>query len=100
MPQRPSMTWARHSFATNLTHAGVPERYISQAMGHSTSKNVTALYISEFPHDKIIHFNSFLLEEKREDVEMLPVNNIRDELKKMSKNELLSMFAELMNKEI
>lgn len=100
MPQRPSMTWARHSFATNLTHAGVPERYISQAMGHSTSKNVTALYISEFPHEKMMQFNSFLLEEKREDIEMLPKNNIRDELKKMSKNELLSMFVELMNEEV
>lgn len=97
MPQRPSMTWARHSFATNLTHAGVPERYISQAMGHSTSKNVTALYISEFPHEKMMQFNSFLLKEEGDGEKVLQSErNILDELKKIPKEELLSMFAKLM----
>lgn len=97
MPQRPSMTWARHSFATNLTHAGVPERYISQAMGHSTSKNVTALYISEFPHEKMMQFNSFLLKEESDGEKVLQSGrNILDELKNMPKEELLSMFAKLM----
>ena len=32
---QPSCTWCRHSFATNLTHAGVPHNYISESMGHS-----------------------------------------------------------------
>lgn len=97
MPQRPSMTWARHSFATNLTHAGVPERYISQAMGHSTSKNVTALYISEFPHERMMQFNSFLLKEEDDGEKVLQSErNILDELKNMPKEELLSMFAKLM----
>ena len=32
---QPSCTWCRHSFATNLTHAGVPQNYISESMGHS-----------------------------------------------------------------
>lgn len=57
-----SMTWARHSFATNLTVSGVSERYISQAMGHTT-KSVTQGYISLFPIDKRMKFNQMLLEE-------------------------------------
>jgi integrase len=57
-----SMTWARHSFATNLTNAGVSERYISQAMGHS-AKSVTQGYIGLFPPEKRMKFNKMLLEE-------------------------------------
>lgn len=55
-----SMTYARHSFATNLTHAGVSERYIAQAMGHS-NKNVTGGYIAPFSSQKKVLFNSMLL---------------------------------------
>ncbi|MEY8609343.1 site-specific integrase [Parabacteroides segnis] len=55
-----SMTYARHSYATNLTHAGVSERYISQAMGHS-NKNVTGGYIAPFSPQKRVSFNSMLL---------------------------------------
>ncbi|GET19871.1 tyrosine-type recombinase/integrase [Prolixibacter denitrificans] len=58
-----SMTWARHSFATNLTIAGVSERYISQAMGHSTKKSITQGYIGLFPPEKRMKFNKMLLEE-------------------------------------
>lgn len=57
-----SMTYARHSFATNLTHQGISERYISQAMGHSI-KNVTAGYIALFPAEKRRLFNQMLLQE-------------------------------------
>jgi integrase len=57
----PSMTWARHSFATNLTIAGISERYIGQAMGH-TKKSVTQGYIGLFPPDKRMEFNKLLLE--------------------------------------
>jgi len=56
-----SMTWARHSFATNLTNAGVTERYISQAMGHTT-KSVTQGYIGLFPPEKRMEFNKKLLD--------------------------------------
>ena len=56
-----SMTYARHSFATNLTHAGVSERYIAQAMGHS-NKNVTGGYIAPFSPQKRVLFNSLLLQ--------------------------------------
>ncbi len=58
--QTPSMTFARHSFATNLTHAGISEKYISQAMGH-TIKNVTGGYIALFSPEKRRLFNSMLL---------------------------------------
>ncbi len=57
-----SMTWARHSYATNLTLAGVSERYISQAMGHSI-KSVTQGYIGLFPPEKRKEFNEKLLKE-------------------------------------
>lgn len=56
----PSGTWARHSFATNLTHAGVPERYIIEAMGHSSGP-ITAKYIDLYPLDKQVEYNSLLL---------------------------------------
>ena len=58
----PSMTYARHSFATNLAHAGVSERYISDAMGHSL-KNVTQGYIGLFSPEKRRLFNQMLIQE-------------------------------------
>ena len=61
LPVNITMTYARHSYATNLTHAGVSEKYISQAMGH-TVKNVTGGYISLFPPEKRMTFNKMLLE--------------------------------------
>ena len=57
----PSPTWCRHSFATNLAHQGVPTQYISESMGHSGEKSVTMGYISMFPHEKQVEFNSRLL---------------------------------------
>jgi len=36
---QPSCIWCRHSFVTNLTHAGVPHNYISESMGHSVDTN-------------------------------------------------------------
>ena len=58
---RPSGTWARHSFATNLTHADVPERYISEAMGHAVS-SVTSRYIDAYPLEQQMKYNSCLLD--------------------------------------
>ena len=43
---RPSGTWCRHSYGTNLTHAQVEDRYISQSMGYSTDKTITERYIA------------------------------------------------------
>ena len=56
----PSGTWARHSFATNLSHASVPDRYISEAMGHAIS-GVTSRYIDAYPIELQKAYNSKLL---------------------------------------
>ena len=57
----PTPTWCRHSFATNLSLAGVPTRYISESMGHSPGRSVTAGYIAEFPLERQMAFNRRLL---------------------------------------
>ena len=57
----PTPTWCRHSFATNLSLAGVPTRYISESMGHSPGRSVTAGYIAEFPLEQQMAFNRRLL---------------------------------------
>ena len=56
-------TWRRHSFATNLSHAGgVPKEYIQEAMGHSVmSGTVTDRYIQSYPLAQQMQFNSKLL---------------------------------------
>jgi len=59
--ERPSATWARHSFATNLIRAGVPERYISRAMGHSLSSSITFRYIEDYSFEQAMSFNNKLL---------------------------------------
>jgi integrase len=57
----PTPTWCRHSFATNLSLAGVPTRYIRESMGHSPGRSVTESYIAEFPLDRQKSFNARLL---------------------------------------
>lgn len=61
-PVSPTPTWCRHSFATNLSLSGVPTRYISESMGHSAGRSVTAGYIAEFPLEQQMDFNRLLLE--------------------------------------
>lgn len=63
IPVNLSMTFARHSFNTNLTLAGVPELYISQSMGHSV-RNVTEGYTSLFPPERRMRYNKLLLSEE------------------------------------
>lgn len=58
---RPSSTWCRHSFANNLKDAGVEREYISESMGHSVGKNVTSIYLDNYPLDKQFEYNSKLL---------------------------------------
>ena len=55
-PVSPTPTWCRHSFATNLSLSGVPTRYISESMGHSAGRSVTAGYIAEFPLEQQMAF--------------------------------------------
>lgn len=56
----PTATWARHSFATNLSNAGVPTEYIDTAMGHAGNR-VINFYLGRCPHDKMVEYNSNLL---------------------------------------
>ena len=67
---QPSCTWCRHSFATNLTHAGVPQNYISESMGHSVDSNITNRYIDAFPLAQQMEFNSRILK-LNDDVDIL-----------------------------
>ncbi len=59
----PTSTYARHSFATNLSQQGVPLDYISFAMGHSVGNRgqITKRYISPYPIYKQMEYNSKLL---------------------------------------
>lgn len=59
--ERVTMTWARHSYQTNLAHKKVPESYIDQAVGHS-DKTVTEGYIGLYSTEDRFRYNSLLLD--------------------------------------
>ncbi len=86
-----SATWARHSFATNLTHAGIPDRYISEAMGHSLG-STTSNYIDIFPLTMQLEYNSKLLKvknpetTKREVMITIPMREYRELLEEKNRN--------------
>lgn len=83
-PEKVSSTWARHSFATNLAHQGVPQQYISEAMGHSIgSGSVTQRYIDVFPLEKQMEFNSLLLGGKKKEKTITISQKEYEELIKM-----------------
>lgn len=89
---RPSGTWARHSFATNLTHAGVERSYIQESMGHSHLQSVTDRYIANYPLEKQLEYNSKLLN-------LNPSSSIsKKDIGKMSKAEMAALLMELMEK--
>lgn len=90
---RPSGTWARHSFATNLTHAGVDKSYITESMGHSQSQSITDRYIAKFPLDIQMEYNSQLLNLNS----ARPNITIKD-IKSMKKAELAALLIEMMSK--
>jgi len=60
---RPTGTYARHSFATNLHAAKVPREYISDAMGHSLGNKgqITMRYISPYTIEERKQYNNLLL---------------------------------------
>lgn len=89
---RPSGTWCRHSFATNLDHAGVERSYIDESMAHSVSKSIIDLYIAKYPLEKQMEYNSKLLN-------LSPVPSItKTDIKKMSKVEMAALLMELLEK--
>jgi len=63
MEEKPTPTWCRHSFATNLRDAGVSTEYISTMMGHTiTSGSATTLnYLSRYNMATMVANNSKLL---------------------------------------
>ncbi len=71
MEEKPSPTWCRHSYATNLRDAGVPTEYISTMMGHTmTSGSTTTLnYLARYSMATMIAYNSKLLKNDNGDAE-------------------------------
>ncbi len=99
MEQRPSATWARHSFATNLNNSGmVPYKYISDSMGHSGSGDITANYIGAYPLETMLEYNWYLLHDKKEKTPQQPSADkqvLRNMLKNLSKDELDELLSSL-----
>lgn len=88
---RPSGTWCRHSFATNLRNAGVSMDYISESMGHSdTSHVVTQIYMEHYPLEIRMANNMKLLktEQPTSDREVL-----LSKLASLSTEELARLFS-------
>lgn len=80
---KPSPTWCRHSFATNLAHQGVPLQYISESMGHSVGKSVTLGYINKYPHKKQLEYNGKLLREQTDIISKLVAGLSEEEKAKL-----------------
>ena len=87
----PSSTFARHSFATNLSHSNVPMDYISFAMGHSLGNKgqITKRFISPSPIEEQMKYNSYL-----HDLQGLKALRQND----LTKEELVQMVKETMTK--
>ena len=79
-----SETWARHSYATVLSHAGVPAEYISESMGHSLNKSITHKYIGRIPLEKAKAYNSLLLKNEHEKV-IETIINMSEKEKQLAK---------------
>lgn len=60
IPKPIAMSYARHSFSTNLSQNDVPERWIEQAMGH-VDNSVADNYKGGYSVAKMMRFNSMLL---------------------------------------
>jgi site-specific recombinase XerD len=91
--QLPSPTWARHSFATNLNNSGhVPYKYISDSMGHSGNGDITSNYIGAYPLEKMLEYNSYLLNDDKPAYGKDALLNL---LRDMSEEERKSLMQEL-----
>jgi integrase len=61
----PTPTWARHSFASNLTQLGVDKDYISAQMGHVEGSSTTDNYVNRFGYKLMVEYNSKLLHDSK-----------------------------------
>jgi hypothetical protein len=86
---RPSGTWCRHSFATNLTLAGVEKGYITESMGHSQNQSITDRYIANYPLEKQFEYNIKLLSQDNKVSEV--------DIKNMSKKQMQELLVKLIN---
>ena len=98
MEQRPTSTWARHSFATNLNNSGnVPYKYITNSMGHSSNGDITSNYIGAYPLKKMLEYNAYLLDEnggKKDNEELL------ERLKGLSEAERQAILNALLQNQV
>ena len=87
---RPSGTWCRHSFATNLRNAGVEKTYIDESMGHSSNSNdMTNVYLDTYPLEMQMEYNSKLL---ALDDQSTQRDELMSKLSKLSNQELLQLL--------
>ena len=92
--------WARHRFATNLNNSGVvPDKYISDGMGHSGNGDITSNYIGAYPLTKMLEYNHYLLNEKPKNTATFVDKKAAwlEMLKDMSEEERKELIAGLSN---
>ena len=87
---RPSGTWCRHSYGTNLMHAHVEEKYVSESMGHSVNKSITDRYIAQYPLETQLEYNSKLLD--------LEPKVTEEDVKNMTEEQKTEMLLKLLAK--
>ena len=91
---RPSGTWCRHSFATNLRNTGVDINYISESMGHSmTDHSITELYIDHYPLEKQMEYNSLLLDFDADKIPKTDKEKLLERLSSLSEKDLAALLA-------
>lgn len=62
LPDGVSITWARHSYKTNLIRSRVPDHFCEQMMGHS-ERDVGSYYVGAFTMEDRYRYNSLLIVE-------------------------------------
>ena len=90
LEEKPSPTWCRHSYATNLRDAGVSAEYISTMMGHTmtTGSTTTLNYLSRYNMVTMMTNNSKLLSNGEEDKK----GEILEKLKDMDTEKLAAIL--------